>query len=710
MEPPTPATVRGNFADAKFTKDGVTTTFSRRGDRFFVRTDGPDGSLHEYPVKYTFGWDPLQQYLLELPGGRLQALDIAWDARPAAAGGQRWFSLHPGEKIDHRDVLHWTGPALNWNHMCAECHSTNLVKGYDAKSDTFATTWSDVDVACEACHGPGSEHLRWAEARKAGRDSSAANDGLVFQLRDTSGGVFALAPGQSIAHRTAPPSSDAQLETCGRCHARRAQLWAEYRHGEPLAQTHRVSLLDADLYQPDGQIQDEVYEYGSFLQSRMHAAGVVCSDCHDPHSLKLRAEGNALCTRCHLATTYDVKSHHFHAPGSEAARCVSCHMPERVYMQIHRRRDHSIRVPRPDLSETIGTTNACNACHAKERPRWASAALDRWYGAGRPRPAHFAEALAAGRRNAIGAPDKLARTARDGGVPAIARATAIDLLAGHPGPLTTAAVREALLDRDPLVRRAAARASGAIDPEERAAIAGALLRDPVRTVRLEVLEQLLDVPPSTLSTQQRADLARVVEESRAVQAWSADRADANVNRGTLEARLGNDAAARAAFERAIRIQPSYVPSYADLAELDRRAGSDEKAEATLRSGLTATHGDASLHHALGLVLVRRGRKAEALDELAAAAAGDPEETRYAYVYAVGLHDAGQPERARQVLEDAQRRRPGNTDVLNALVQFALASGDRDAALRWARVLLDVTGDAQVRSMVENLQRDATSGG
>jgi len=702
MELPTPSTVRGNFADTKFEKDGVTTTFFRRGEKYFVRSDGPDGKLHDYRVAYTFGWEPLQQYLLELAGGRMQALSIAWDTRPKAEGGQRWFHLYPNEKIDHTDVLHWTGPAQNWNHMCAECHSTNLHKGYDAAKDTFTTTWSEPNVACEACHGPAAEHLRWATEAKAGRVTPDPLRGLVFQLRDDSGSAWTLAPGARIASRTKPPSSEAQIETCARCHSRRAQLWSEYRHGEPLAQTHLVSLLDEGTYQADGQIQDEVYEYGSFLQSKMHAAGVRCSDCHDPHSLVLRAPGNALCTQCHVATTYDVKSHHFHAEGTPAARCVSCHMPERVYMGVDGRRDHGFRVPRPDLSQSYGTTNACNDCHAKEEPRWAMDALDRRYGAGLPRRALFAEALHAGRTGAPGAHDKLARAAREPGVPAIARATAVELLAAHAGPKSMQVLRESLRDPDPLVRRAAAGAITTVDPAERAALAAPLLRDPIRTVRIEVLAGLLDAPASTLSTEQRADLLRVIDEYRAVQAQSMDRADARTNAGTLDARLGNSEAARASFAAAIRLQPTFAPAYANLAELERRAGAEKDAEAVLRRGVAASPDVAELHHALGLALVRQQRNSEAMPELAKASTLAPDVTRYAYVYAVALHDGGKPQRAIQVLEETQQRRPGSPEVLAALVQYEGQAGNRDAALAWARKLFDVTQDPQVRLLIERL--------
>ena len=184
MQPAKADTVRGGFTGTTFVKDGVTSTFLRRGGRYLVRTDGPDGRLAEYPVAYTFGVEPLQQYLLPLSGGRLQALSIVWDTRPAAAGGQRWFHLHPKERIDHRDVLHWTGPAQNWNHMCAECHSTNVRKGYRAAEDRFDTTWTDVDVSCEACHGPGSRHVAWAEARRGGGAPDDPRHGLVVALED----------------------------------------------------------------------------------------------------------------------------------------------------------------------------------------------------------------------------------------------------------------------------------------------------------------------------------------------------------------------------------------------------------------------------------------------------------------------------------------------------------------------------------------------
>src|SRR6185436_19298303 len=163
MQVATTDSVLGNFASAKFMYAAITSTFSRRDGKFFVNTDGPDGKLGNFEIKYTFGVRPLQQYLIELPGGRMQALGIAWDSRPKAQGGQRWFHLYPGQNLKAGDPLHWTGVQQNWNFQCAECHSTDLRKNFDATTGIFHTTWAEVNVACEACHGPGSNHVAWAE-------------------------------------------------------------------------------------------------------------------------------------------------------------------------------------------------------------------------------------------------------------------------------------------------------------------------------------------------------------------------------------------------------------------------------------------------------------------------------------------------------------------------------------------------------------------
>ena len=260
------AAVLGDFNDATFTRDGVTTTFSKRDDRFFVRTEGPDGKPGEFEVKFTFGVSPLQQYLVALPGGRLQAFGIAWDTRPKSMGGQRWFDLYFGQKIPPGDPLHWTGIQQTANYMCIDCHVTNLRKGFDAATSSYNSTWTELGVGCEACHGPGGEH--------------AANPKVRLPAQHPSRTGIAWGTDPAARPQVPKPAAGqiAEVETCGRCHARRSQLTDDVHAGQPLADGFRVSLLERGLYRPDGQMQDEVFNHGSFLHSRMFAKGVTCSD------------------------------------------------------------------------------------------------------------------------------------------------------------------------------------------------------------------------------------------------------------------------------------------------------------------------------------------------------------------------------------------------------------------------------------------------
>jgi predicted CXXCH cytochrome family protein len=705
MQPATPATVAGAFDDATFVYNGVTSTFSKRGDAFVMRTDGPDGVLRDYPVTWTFGARPLQQYVVAFPRGWFQLPSVAWDARPAEQGGQRWYHLYPGEQVDHRDALHWTGPAQNWNYMCAECHSTNVQKRYAAETDTYDTTFSEVNVSCEACHGPGGAHVDWGRRVKAGQPSADPRMGLVFQLKTHKDG-WPFLPGTSIARRVTPIDSRVEVETCGRCHARRSQDWADYRFGAPLADTHRVSLIDEGLYESDGQQLDEVYEYGSFLQSRMYLRGVTCTNCHDPHSGRLLAPGNELCSRCHLGTTYDTRAHHFHKPNTDAALCTSCHMPARTYMGVDARRDHAFRLPRPDESVRIGTSNACTTpCHAKRPAAWAAAAVAKWYGPKAAARPSFAPALDAGRRQLAGAGAQLRAVLEEPSIFApIVRASALSLLASVDPRTASALLPSASKDPDPLVRRAAAESLEVLAVAERARVGGALLADSVRTVRLAAASTLAGLPREAWHPGHAARFDTALAELRASLAVSAERGESWVTLGSLEARLGNGPAAEAAYRRAIRKQPQFVPSYVNLADLYQHAGREAEAESALRQALRAAPETAMARHALGLALVRQRRMPEALAELARAVALAPRDTRYAYVFAVALHDTGSPRRARQVLEDAYRRSPGNREVLEALLAYSHEAGDRARALQWARALAALDpADAESAARVTALE-------
>ena len=702
MQPADASTVLGDFDNATFTYHAVTSTFFKKDGSYYVRTDGPDGALHEYRIAYTFGVDPLQQYLIAFPDGRMQALNVCWDTRPKDQGGQRWFHLYPDENVAHDDILHWTGPYQNWNHMCAECHSTNVHKNYIPVTNRFATTWSEVDVSCEACHGPGSNHVAWAEAAKAKPGGSAdPRKGLVVDFRDD--GAWNLDRARGIAKRSRPRQSHIEIETCGRCHARRGTLTEDYAYGRPLADTHRVALLDPLLYEADGQIKDEVFEYGSFLQSKMYAAGVTCSDCHNPHRLKTVA-ANAACSRCHLPEKFDTPTHHFHKVDSKGAQCVACHMPTKTYMVVHVRHDHSFRVPRPDLTVKLGTPNTCTPCHRDHSPQWAAEAAAKWWGPKQATQPHYGTTLHAGHQRRPGADRALAELADDATKPPIVRATAVDLLGATLSPRSGPTVQRALHDTNPLVRAAAVSAVRHADPRLRARLLPPLLTDSVRTVRIDAGRALADVPAATMPAEQQAAARRALEEWTRTQQVDADRAEAHLNLGAFYAETGDAAAAEREYRTALALSPRFPPTYLNLADLYREQSRDAEGERVLRDGLTVAPDDPRLLHPLGLLLVRQQRVADALPLLERAAKLGPTEPRYAYVYGVALHSVGQPDAGMTVLKAAHDAHPGDRDILVALISFNRDAGHLPAARAYGQKLaLVAPDDPGIRQLLKDLE-------
>ncbi|MBX3427437.1 MAG: tetratricopeptide repeat protein [Pirellulales bacterium] len=587
MELATDESVLGDFNDARFERLGVETRFFRDGDRFMVQTEGPDGQFRDYEVKYTFGVNPLQQYMVEFPDGRIQVLRESWDVRK-----NEWFFVTPEDVPDSRiesgDPLHWTGLAQNWNTMCAECHTTDYRKNYDPVADTYQSTYNEIDVSCEMCHGPGSVHVKLAEGRS------------LFWDRNV---------GYGMANTLKGATNVKQVDTCAPCHSRRAQVHGDYHAGANYLDHFEPALLEEGLYHADGQIQDEVYVYGSFLQSKMYRQGVRCSDCHDPHSLKLKYEGNRLCAQCHQPGKYDTPNHHRHvAAAADAAetQCVSCHMPTRTYMVVDDRHDHSMRVPRPDLTAALGTPNACNNCHTKpeEDAEWAAEAVRAWYGEKRPDDPRWAAAIAAGRAGEPGADEALREWIGRRDAPAIVRATAIELAARYPGPDALAAVERSLRDDSPLVRSAAVRAlplppppsqDGPRDDEAEAALnpwgqtrsrfiekTAPMLRDGTRSVRLATAHRMVEAAGELAQSEFRAALDEAVEEFRAAQQLHLERASAHLNLASLALRLGELPQAIAELRAAIAREPYLTGPRGELARLVEAEGGDADEVRALR--------------------------------------------------------------------------------------------------------------------------------
>jgi len=679
-------TVLGNFANAKLSYAGITSTFFKRDGKYFVNTDGPDGKLRDFEIKYSFGVTPLQQYLIDLPGFRFQALSIAWDSRPKEQGGQRWFHLYPKERITHDDELHWTRPAQNWNFMCADCHSTDLRKNFDATSNRFNTQWSEINVGCESCHGPGSRHLEWVKAKQAGRSSEDNSKGLIARLDERRGITWKPLAESGNAARSRPRASEREIEVCAQCHARRGQIAEGYSAGKPFLDYYRPALLTSPLYHADGQQRDEVYIWGSFLQSKMYASGVTCSDCHEPHSGKLRAEGNTVCASCHSASKYDAPPHHHHKPGSAGATCVGCHMPTTTYMVVDPRHDHSLRLPRPDLSAQSATPNACNGCHGNRDARWAAAQVKQWYG-GAPRGyQRFADAFAAATAGAAEAQTLLRAIAADASHPAIVRATALAQLTPGLSKTTLDTLAAGLLDPSPLLRLAALQSLAGAAPDARLRLAAPLLADPLRALRIEAASLLAPVPTEQLSAAQRTAFARASAEYIASQQYNADRTEARVNLGTFYASRGDMAKGEMEIKAAIALDRAFIPAYVNLADLYRAQGRDAEGERILRDGVKIIPRSATLHHALGLALVRLKRTDDALGELERATVLEPANARFAYVYAVALHSTGNSAEAIAKLKVALVAHPSNREILEALASFHSARGESAEAEKYAERL------------------------
>lgn len=687
MQHATATTVLGDFDRARFRYGDVVSTFFRRDEKFFVNTDGADGKLRDFEISYTLGVYPLQQYLVVFPDGRLQALSIAWDARPKSQGGERWYHLYPDEHIAHGDPLHWTRLNQNWNWMCADCHTTKLDRKYDAVRNTYATTWSEMNVACEACHGPGSNHVAWAKHSPGSQGTP--DHGLAVALDERRGVTWLPIPATGNASRSTVLATHRELDVCAQCHSRRAPFAAGMNHDGRLLETHDIALLTDGLYFPDGQQRAEVYSIGSFLQSKMHARGVTCSDCHNPHSGQLRLPGNALCSQCHSPAKYDAPSHTQHALGSSGAQCTACHMPTRAYMGIDMRHDHSFRIPRPDLSEKLGTPNACTGCHKDRDSTWAAAAIERSFGPTRKGFQTFGAALHDARTGAGGATSELMALVRDMQSPAIARATALAEMRPGLNAALMPSIEAGLADRDPMVRGAALDALLTASPADRVRLAAALIDDPSRIVRIKAARALAIVPDSGMGAAMRSRVDRVFAEYVDSQRANADRPEAHINLGLFYTERRDPVRAEAEYRAALVLAPDFVPGYVNLADLYRAYDRENDAQSMLDAGLRQAPGNADLSHALGLLRVRQGRIDSALPLLAQATRANPGNVRYAYVYGVALHDNGQVKPAIIALEQASRRFPNDPDLLSALVDYAHEAGDERRAQAYARRLSEL---------------------
>ncbi len=691
MAVPSAASVRGDFNDTEYTHQGVTSRFFKRGETFFVRTDGPDGKLGEFEISYAFGVEPLQQYLIALPGGRLQPLQIAWDTER-----KRWFHLLPKEKAPPGDVLHWTGRYQTANTMCIGCHTTGFEKRYDVEKDSFDSRWKEPNVSCQSCHGPGERHVQWAEVARTGNTA----DQVVLEHS-----------GLAIGFRKDNPRQE--LDVCAACHSRRSELRDNPVVGGMRLDQYLPALLTRELYHADGQQLDEVYVDGSFRQSKMYQKGVSCSNCHNPHSGTLRAEGNAVCLQCHTpqanaafssaAGDFDTPKHHFHKADSAAAQCTSCHMPAKAYMQVQARADHSLRVPRPDLTVKIGTPNACNNCHSDKSAQWAADQVTRWYGPVRKQGSHYGEALAAARSGRPGGNEALTHLVSDTLQPPIVRASALNELRAVSATDMSARI-EATRDTDPEVRAAAADSLELAPASQRVYALAPLLRDSVRAVRIAAARSLCTLSQELIGSVNQVAFDAALAEYVSAQNASLDMPGAQLNLAVVYQNTGRNDLAEKHYLAALKIDPDFTPARANLAAFYNAASRNADAEHVLTEGLKRIPGIGELQYSLGLLLAEEKRLPEAVLALRKAARLMPDTARVHYNLGLALQQLGQRKDAEPELLRAQQLDSSDSSVVYALSILYLQSGQNKQALEWANKLESLApADPQVHQFVEKLR-------
>ncbi len=692
------STVLGDFNNAEFTYKGITTKFYKKGRKFFVFTEGAGGKMNEFQVTHTFGVHPLQQYLIPFENGKFQCLPIAWNTSE-----KKWFQMagmvYKPEDLKPGNWLYWTNQAQNWNSMCAECHSTNLQKNYDIKTGSYNTTWSDINVNCEACHGPGSAHVEWARLPEMARPQDN-NTGLVI--------------------KTSRIPSRQYVESCAPCHARRSSLGPyDFEHPEFLSNAIPQLPLES-YYYVDGQFRDEDYEYGSFTQSKMYMKDVRCGDCHDPHSLKREFEGNALCTQCHKAEEYDTFNHHFHKAKGETGTsfvnkeglklgpgdgnlCRDCHMPGRYYMGIDRRYDHSLRVPRPDLSVKLGTPNACTRCHDDKTDQWAVQNVIKWYG--EKRKPHYGSILAEAAAGKAGADSGLLRIINSNLYPEIIRATAIVYLSAYPSHKAQSAVRKACGDPDPLLRYTAVENFVTADSAELMRIISPLLDDPVKAVRMQAANRLSTYKKEAFNDIQFRLFVSALEEYRKSQEYVADFPTGRYNLGNYYAKLKDLPGAEENFREALHIDDLFYPAKANLVLIYYQQGKTDSVSRLCRNMIASNPDLTDGYYYLALLYGEQKNYPEAIALLETASIKARANARILYNLGLLYQMTGQNEKCVTTLVKGLGIDPCNFDILYALFAFYMNRNERAKASPYVKKLRTCfPGEKQVQAMYDEFTR------
>lgn len=657
MQPADENTVLGDFNNATYTADGVTSKFFRKEGKYYINTQGPDGENHDYEILYTFGYKPLQQYLVAFPGGRLQATRQSWDTEK-----KKWFHQYAGQKIPAHDWMHWTANAQNWNTMCSRCHSTDLQKNYDLNTDTYHTTYSTMTVSCESCHGPGEKHLEYVNSK-----SYKNGKKIVGSFLETGKGS----------------SQMAVINTCAPCHARAGEISPHKLTSPELLDNYIPELPTTAHFYADGQMRDEDYNYTSFLQSKMFRRGVSCIDCHEPHSGKVYQIDNQLCMRCH-EDKYDMPSHTFHAVNTAGALCKSCHMPTETYMGNDVRHDHFFRAPRPDLTVKYGMPNACNQCHSDKSAQWAANAVEKWYGP--VRPAHFAEDLILASREDSATIKHVIKLVSDTANAEIVKAAGLYYLRNIVDPQSAGLLIKELGNSSAQIRYQALRSLSNFPPETWINQVLPLMSDKVRAVRIAAADLLLTVPSSRIPTAYQSAFTSAKNELQQYILYQTDFAMGNIMAGDYYLRQNDFRSSQFFYERALKKDDQLNEARLNLSVVYSSLGKNKEALEVLQQALKVQPKNDRIYFNLALLYNELNDKEKAESSLAEAAKLNSQNPRVYYNYGLMLQQRGMMEAATRQLQKAVELAPEDGDLNYALCWIYFQTGKVEKAKEVARKL------------------------
>lgn len=690
--------VLGNFDDAQLSYEGKQVKFRLEAEKYYIEMPNLSGVMKTYQVLYTFGFEPLQQYIFDAGKGKLQFFPFAWDSRPKNTGGQRWYVVHP-EQEPH-DSFHWSQMGQNWNQMCADCHSSDFRKNFDLNTRTYSSEYSSINVSCSSCHGNLDEHSRDPIKYPVLTDSPYIGAETPLFKTDSQGKL------NPISKRR---SSD-QVIVCAGCHARRNAI-SDRAEPDFLNRALETVLLKPEFYHVDGQVADENFVWGSFVQSKMYAAGVTCTNCHDPHGGQLYVQGNQVCTQCHDSKNYDKPTHHMHKAGTDAAKCVNCHMPATLYMGVDSRRDHQFSIPRPHLTRDTGAPNACNNCHTNQDAKWASKALDKWYPQLKDASLnHFAYAFHEADNTLPRGHKKLLTVFTDDTQATIVRASALSRLANYPHPDSMRAIETAVKNTEPQFRLAAIDAAAPYSNAEKWQLLEPLINDNQMNIRargsraLAAASQMPSIPKQAKQT-----IKNGLEEYRSMQNYQADRGFAHTNLGNLERDLSNFDNAVRHYKTAIAIEPIYLPAYLALARIMEFSNNAAQGINVLNQALTVNPDAAEVYFALGLTRIRQRDKELALAHLGKATELSPDNPHYFFTLGALLQDQGQPEEALKNYEAARELAPKNPRMTYAMLPLLLQLGQTQKALTYAEQLITlIPEDLQTLRLINMLRQTSVN--